>query len=174
MFDKLKRVCSTTLRAPRRKSCQAKSDGKRYYVITTKGGEGRKLPQNPSVAHPWMVQLIKRIEEDGFTITHAVGIDGYPRPTSIGGRKPDIIGKDDTGLKAIGLCKSAEELSANYTKQQLYLFAHQAMLQSKKMVPFYLAVPTGYESHLEEALEELGIAKFDNVVRVYVDCSQLD
>ncbi|NMP21598.1 hypothetical protein [Sulfobacillus harzensis] len=127
------------------------------------------MPHNPSIAHQLMVQtLMGRIEGDGFTITHAAGIDAHPDPTSIGGHEPDIIGKDDTGLKAIGECKTGEDLTAKHTKEQLHIFAHQRMLKSKRMVPFYVAVPTGYEDELEEVLEELGIAEQDSVIRVYI------
>lgn len=123
------------------------------------------------VYHVMVHSLMKRLQEDGFTITQVAGVDGYRMPTLVGGHTPDLVGTDPCGLKAFGLCSTKGDLSAKQTKEKIYLFAHQRMLKSTKMVPFYVAVPAGYENQLEEVLGEVGIANYPNLIRVYIDCS---
>ena len=52
--------------------------------------EGVLMAETP--LHRRLVRLlVASLERNGYRVTHAAGLDGYPHPTKVGRHEPDVI-----------------------------------------------------------------------------------
>lgn len=78
------------------------------------------------------------------------------------GHIPDVRGKNNDELNAIGEAKTSDDLGNDRTKEQFKVFSNREMTGGKskgKDVPFYIAITKGCEEELEDVLKSLDIER---------------
>jgi hypothetical protein len=112
--------------------------------------------------------LIDYMSSLGFTTTCASYV-GFNQCSEIEGHIPDVRGKNNDELNAIGEAKTCDDLDNERTKEQFKVFSNREMSGGKSKgidVPFYIAITKGCEKELEEVLHNLGLDKKSNIHRV--------
>ncbi len=107
-------------------------------------------------------KLVDNLEAMGLTILCA-SITGYNECPKQGRRKPDVIGKDSSGLLYFGVAKTCDSLSSFETTDQLQDFSNRVMSEDKRNIPFYIALPKKCKEDLTQTIEDLGITSRDNI-----------
>ena len=86
--------------------------------------------------------MMKYLEGQGWKITHAAGIDNYPRPDPVEDRIPDLVARKN-GMKAYGEAERCELLASKDTSDQLEKFSGRELKQGDKKtnIPLFVCVP---------------------------------
>jgi hypothetical protein len=122
----------------------------------------------PSREHQNLVrELVDYLGKQGWTVTHADGIDNYPKPYEIGGRVPDIIARNSGGVLAFGEAETCEFLNDQQTIDQIDAFSNQEMRTTKETVPFFILVPESCRGNLRELIQTRFPGR-NNIVQLYL------
>jgi hypothetical protein len=110
--------------------------------------------------------LIGYFNRIGFTVTNAA-CEGYTQCPEIDGRIPDVWGRNNEGLIAIGEAKTNDDLENERTDDQFMTFSNRVMSQGQPLagapVPFYIGITRGYENQVMNSLVRLGISDRPNI-----------
>lgn len=107
--------------------------------------------------------LIDLIETKEFEIKCSSS-HGPKTCEEVNGVIPDLRAYNSTEeLILFGEAETADTLDTEHTKKQIKVLANRVMSKSKKVVPFYLAVPKGSKGNALEIIKEIGYDKKKNI-----------
>jgi len=99
------------------------------------------------------------MESKGFKIKCAAYPGYNPCSETEKGHIPDAKGYDrNQELRAYGEAKTADDIDNEHTKDQFGDFSNRAMSKSKKLCPFFVAVPEESENVVRAVLKKLGLS----------------
>ncbi|MGD0994404.1 MAG: hypothetical protein ABR909_02640 [Candidatus Bathyarchaeia archaeon] len=116
--------------------------------------------------------LMDYLKKEGFEIYKAAARDGYPECDNIGGRVPDIMGKNSQGLIAIGEAKTCDDLDNERTNDQFKIFSNLSVASGNmkdQTCPFYIGIPKSCINELKQNLAKLGLNNKTNIHIIYFE-----
>lgn len=97
--------------------------------------------------------LVRWMQQQGVTVTHASGGLSLPDPYKIGRHEPDVIGTSE-GVIWIGEAKVGNDFTATTSREQFADFSCRQMSDTGTSCPFILCVPKGYNGAAKEAVRD--------------------
>ncbi len=99
--------------------------------------------------------MVRWMQGQGVTVTHASGGLSLPDPYKIGRHEPDAIGTKE-GVIWIGEAKVGNDFTAATSQEQFADFSRRQMSDTGTSCPFILCVPKGYNAAAEQAVRDAG------------------
>lgn len=109
--------------------------------------------------------LIEYLRQQGFETVCAAD-ESYTQCAAIKERVPDVMGKNEQGLLAIGEATTCDDSDNDRTNDRLKLFSSCVMASGSlegQTIPFYIGIPKDCVGQLKQRLTALGIDRKSNV-----------
>ena len=116
--------------------------------------------------------LMNYLKKEGCEIFKAASRTGYPECDNIGGRVPDMMGKNSQGLIAIGEAKTCDDLDNERTNDQFKIFSGCTVSSGNmqgQTCPFYIGIPKSCINELRQNLAKLGLNNKTNTQIIFFD-----
>jgi len=100
-----------------------------------------------------VVSLVRYLEGQGWTVTHADGVIGYQKPVKVKSHIPDVMAVNpQSNLVAYGEAETCETLASAQTIQQIDEFSNRVMTDTDQRVPLFVLVPQRCFSELQNVV----------------------
>ena len=124
------------------------------YDEQRKAAEAAASPEHQNLVRA----LVDYLNKNGWKVTHAAGISGYPAPWQVDKYMPDVIAQSTDGVYAFGEAETCDTIMTEHTAAQIEEFSTRTMKNDGATIPCYVVVPKICFGRLEELLR----TKFPN------------